>query len=249
MLQLIFFNRKINRRIVAGIFLLICGVSPALSAENNQIATISLSATGTAEVAPDMAVLNLEVLREAKTARQALSANNKAMGGVIKALKQIGIAQKDLQTANFNIYPRYRPQKSNVRDNSGPQIIGYAVNNGLTVRIRDLTILGPVLDKVVTLGVNSGGNVQFLNQDSTEAIAKARARAMKNAMAKAQTLIWAAGVKLGDIMSISEGRQNNRPVPVAMARVAQRSAAESVPLATGENSYSVTVNVSWKIIQ
>jgi uncharacterized protein YggE len=243
-------TRILSRISAAVIFTIFVCTSIAIASEHPPVPTIKVSATGTAETAPDMAILNLSVMREARTAREALSANNQAMKEVIAALTETGIKAKDLQTANFNIQPRYRPRKSASNDSNVAMIVGYVVSNSLTVRLRDLKILGPVLDKVVTLGVNSGGNVQFTNQDPTVAKTRARAQAMIKAIAKAETLTQAAGAKLGDILSIREGAQYDRPVPVAMARANLRASAKSaVPLAAGENSYRVTVEVSWKIIQ
>ena len=224
--------------------------TPIMAGDLSPIPTIKVSATGSAQLAPDMAILNLIVMREDKTARMALAANNGAMNDVIEELKQTGIKPKDLQTANFSIQALYRNRKSTSNNENQPRIIAYRVSNSLTVRISDLKSLGAILDKVVTLGVNSGGNVHFTNQDPVKAIDLARTRAMKNAIAKAQTLTRAAGVKLGEILLISEGVQNNHPIPLAQAQASYRSASkEFVPLEAGENNYEITVEVNWKILQ
>ncbi|RUU81937.1 DUF541 domain-containing protein, partial [Mesorhizobium sp. M7A.T.Ca.TU.009.01.3.1] len=62
---------------------------------------IIVSGEGEATVAPDLAVLTLSVMREAKTARAALDANNDAMAAVIAAMKSAGIKDRDLQTAGI----------------------------------------------------------------------------------------------------------------------------------------------------
>ena len=223
---------------------------PANASEPENLPTIKVSATGQAQLTPDMAILNLSVVREAKSAREALNANNRAMKDVIAALQEAGIKPKDLQTANFNIQPCYNSRKSVSTNNQQPQIIGYQVSNSLSVKVRDLAILGSVLDRVVTLGVNSGGNVQFTNQNPDGAIAQARANAMKKAIAKAQTLVEAAGVKLGQIVSISEGVEAGFPVRAEMARASFKNVGGgAVPVAAGENTYKVTVHASWHINQ
>ena len=132
---------------------------PAFAEEDDDIAKITVSATGQASVAPDMALMSLSVLREAKTARAALDANNEAMAEILLAMKEEGIEDKDLQTSGFSIQPQFHYPKS--RDNNNPQpprIVGYQVSNNLTVRVRNLQKLGRVLDQSVTLGVNQGGN-------------------------------------------------------------------------------------------
>lgn len=212
---------------------------------------ISVSGTAKANVAPDLAILNLGVLRQAKTAREALNANSAAMKKVLASMQQAGIEERDLQTSNFSIQPRYdyhRPKKGEVQ--RPPRIVGYTVSNTLTVRVRDLSKVGEVLDRSVTLGVNNGGNIVFTNDDPKSAISTARAKAMKDAMSKAGVLTQAANVELGSIISIDESF--SRPQPIRMARgkmMADAMVAESVPIAAGENTYSVTVNVRWEIKQ
>lgn len=216
-----------------------------------QMSTIRVTGTGSVAIAPDIAIISLGVLRQAKTAREALDANSTAMAKVIAAMKAQNIADKDLQTSSFNIQPRYQYFKRG--SNGGqrpPQITGYQVSNQLTVRVRDLKSVGKVLDEVVTLGINSGGNIQFTNDDPSEALKQARTKAMKDAVKKATTLTSAAGVSLGKIISINEQSSVPRPMMMAQARnMASDSTEMAVPVQAGENSYRVNVTVSWEIAQ
>ncbi|MEM8749045.1 MAG: SIMPL domain-containing protein [Pseudomonadota bacterium] len=215
-------------------------------------ATIQVSATGNANIAPDMAIVNLSVLREADTAREALDANTKATAQVLQAMKDEGIEDRDLQTSNFSIQPRYfYPPRKKDGSQEQPRIVGYTVSNSLTVRIRDLTRVGAILDKSVTLGVNSGGQIQFSNSKPEEAINTAREAAVRNALAKAQTLTTGLGVEIGRVITISE-QARGRPAPRGIARMAKAMVADEaapVPVAAGENTYSVTVSVRWAIKQ
>jgi len=211
-------------------------------------AEISVSGEGEVHAAPDMAIATLTVMREAPTAREALTASNEGMAKLLATLKADGIAGRDLQTSGFNIQPRYvRPNRNN--DVKDERIIGYRVSNSLTVRIRDLSKVGDILDKAVTLGVNRGGGLRFANDNVKGHLKEARRLAMLDAMERAQTLTGAANVKVGRIVSINE--QSFRPGPMPMARFAAAPAdgAESVPVAAGENTYRVTVNVVFEIEQ
>ena len=124
------------------------------------------------------------------------------------------------------------------------------MRNGLTVKVRDLATLGVIIDESVTLGVNQGGQVQFSNADPSPTIAQARKQAVADALAKADTLAQAAGVKVGDILELSEYARTPGPVPMAAAAdMAMMRAAESVPLAAGENSYRVQVTLTVAIEQ
>ena len=99
--------------------------------------TISVTGTGSEAVAPDMALVSVGVVREAKTARAALNANNQAMASILAVMEKEGIADRDLQTSGFNIQPRYfYPKRKANGEQPAPEIIGYVVSNNIDIRIR-----------------------------------------------------------------------------------------------------------------
>lgn len=209
---------------------------------------IRVSGQAQVSLAPDMAILQLTVMREAKTAREALDANSRAMAEVISAMGEGGVAERDLQTSNFSIQPRYIYPKP--RNEKPPQLVGYTVRNSLTVRVRELANLGALLDKSVSLGVNEGGNVSFSNDDPSAALAEARGMAVKDAMARAKTMADAAGLGLGEVLALSEQTHTPRPQPYRAERAMAMSAdAAPVPVMAGENSYEVVVHMSFAIDQ
>ena len=217
---------------------------------NEPYPRIQVTGKGSVDLAPDMAVLALTVTREAETARLALDANSAAMKKVLTALRAEGIAERDLQTSNFSIQPKYvYPPAKPSGERKQRRIVGYTVRNSLTVRVRDIDKVGAILDKSVTLGVNEGGNIMFTNDDPSDAITQARTKAVREAVAKANTLASAAGVKVGKILEISEQSFPSRPMPMARAEMAMARSSDSVPLATGENTYVINVNVSFAIDQ
>ncbi len=234
----------------AGVLAAMLAVMLASGVANADEADAQIRVSGEAEraMAPDMAIMQLTVTREAKTAREALDANSAAMTEVIRAMRKQGVAERDLQTSNFSIQPRYVYPKP--RNEKPPEIVGYVVRNGLTVRVRDLDDVGKLLDQSVTLGVNEGGHIQFSNEDPEEVLAKARAAAVKDALARAETLAEAADVDLGDILSISEESYNPQPYR-AERMMASGAVADSVPVpvAAGENRYRVMVHLTIAIDQ
>ena len=219
-------------------------------AEDQNPPTLSVSGTGTVSVEPDMARISFGVLSEGKTARQALDANNSAMASILDAMKDAGIAERDVKTSQFNIQPRYRyPKPGTKSETEPPRIVGYTVSNNVAVRVRDLANTGVILDEVVTLGVNTGGNIEFMNDDTRSIMRIARQKAVEDAIDKAKTLATSAGVKLGRILTISEGSVNPRPQVFARARAESFAADAAVPVAAGENTYRVNVQVNWEIDQ
>ncbi|TWG92927.1 hypothetical protein L598_004600000230 [Mesorhizobium sp. J18] len=224
-------------------------VSTAQAQETRPIPKITVSGEGEATVSPDMALLTLAVVRQAKTAREALDANNEAMTSVIEAMKEAGIEARDIQTSGLSISPQYvYPDEKN--GEKEPRITGYEVTNTLSLRVRDLTKLGEVIDQSVTLGVNQGGGITFTNDDPSATLKEARKRAVTEALDKARTLAEAAGVELGDVIEISERSINQPPMPFqAKAMRMEAAAPASVPIEAGENSYHVQVNVTLELKQ
>ena len=235
--------------LIAAIVLLLNPVTVYSNDTNAPFPRILVTGQGSVDIAPDMAVLSLTVSREAETARAALDANSSAMKEVLAAMKAEGIAARDLQTSGFSIQPRYIYPSPKSGQREPPRIVGYTVRNSLTVRVRDIENVGAILDKSVTLGVNEGGNISFTNADTSVPITQARTLAVKDAIAKANTLAEAAGVKTGKLLEISEQSFMPRPMQMARSSMAMGDAAEAVPVATGENTYRVSVNVSFAIEQ
>jgi len=216
----------------------------ASAADPGKTPRIVVSGEGESALKPDIALLSLSVMREAKTARAALDANNDAMAAVIAAMKAAGIAERDLQTAGIQINPRYN--YTNKADGSQEaELVAYQVTNTLSVRVRDIDKTGDILDKAVTLGVNQGGGISFTNENPSAALTEARKKAVADAIAKARTLAEAAGASVGRVLEITDQTFSPRPMPVsAKAFDAGRAA---VPIENGENTYNVQVNVTFEL--
>ncbi|MCV9941766.1 MULTISPECIES: SIMPL domain-containing protein [unclassified Rhizobium] len=210
---------------------------------------ISVTGDGESSVAPDMAIVNLAVVKQAKTAREALDENNKAMNDVLAALKSGGIAERDLQTSGFSIQPQYNYPQPVDGQQQQPQLIGYQTINSVTVRLRDLAKLGAVIDQSVTLGINQGGEIRFTNDKPDAAIEEARKAAVADAVKRAKTLSEAAGVKLGRILEINENVPRAMPQPVYRATMMKEASDAAVPVQGGENNYNVSVTVTFAIEQ
>lgn len=202
--------------------------------------TLTVSAVGSVTAKPDMARISSGVVSEAKTAREALSANNEATARLIAALKKAGIAAGDLQTSSINVSPRY----SHSSQGRTPQIDGYAVTNELSVVVRDVKRLGDILDEIVTLGANQIGGLSFEISDPASLKDEARKSAIAEARRRATLYAEAAGVTLGEVVTITEGSAHIPPRPLVMARAAM---AESVPVEAGSQRLEIEVTVTWSL--
>ena len=227
-------------------------LSSSVSAQESHTpreAQINVSGEGEMAVVPDMAILSLTVLQQAETAEAALTANNAAMRNVVGALRERGVEERDIQTSQFQIYPRHEQTETKDGNSEPGKIIGYQVSNALTVRVRDLSKLGALLDQSVKLGVNEGGQISFTNDNPETALTEARKKAVAQALAKAKTLTEAAGVKLGRIIEMSENSVRPMAQPMMRMAMAKEMSADSVPVSPGESTYSVTVNVTFALQQ
>lgn len=205
-------------------------------------ATLSVSGQGDHQAAPDMALIRVGVVTQAKTAKAALASNSAKMREATQTLKAAGIASRDLQTSNLSLQPLWSSRSSN--SGSPPVITGFSARNTLSVRVRDLEKLGRVLDATIGAGANEFNGLSFLLSDPVPAADAARAAAVADALRKARVLADAAGVTLGPILSISESGGRPRPVAMEMARA---SLADAVPIEAGEVSVGASVSIVFAI--
>lgn len=214
--------------------------APALAAEAGR--TITVTGQGTALAVPDMATISLGVVTEAPGAREAIDANSRAMAGVIDRLRSLGVEERDMQTSDFSVNPVYQRVQT---PGAEPTILGFTARNMLTLRVRELSRLGEVLDEVARDGANSFSGLSFGMQDPGASEDAAREAAMEDARDRALLYARAAGVELGPVQSISEVGFAQPPMPFARAEMAM--ASDAVPVAAGEMELSATVTVVYAI--
>jgi uncharacterized protein len=217
--------------------------TPAL-ADSDIPPAISVTGEATISTPPDLAHIDAGVASDAKTARDASEANNAAMAKVLQALKGANIDDKDIQTSRLLLQPQYA---STASSRPGPtSIIGYRASNHVTVKLRDVAKVAGVIDTLVAAGANEIGGINFTVSQASKLLDEAREKAVADARRKAEIYAKAAGVTLGAPLIISEG---GAPViPLFRARMAPMAAA-STPIAQGEETLSVSVNVTWAIKQ
>ncbi|MEO8319800.1 MAG: SIMPL domain-containing protein [Bradyrhizobium sp.] len=212
--------------------------APAL-ADSAPPPAISVTGEANVSVPPDQAQIDGGVTSDAKTAREASDANNAAMGKVLLALKGAGIDAKDMQTSRLSLQPQYAPNRS------GPSpVVGYRASNRVTVRLRDVAKVAGIIDVLVGAGANELGGINFVVSQASKLLDEAREKAVADARRKAEIYAKAAGVTLGDPLSISE---DGSAAPVFRGKMLGGMAASAAPVAQGEETLSVTVSVSWAI--
>jgi hypothetical protein len=198
-----------------------------------------------------VADINIGVVTQGTTAREALSANNESMDALQKVLKERGVASKDIQTTNFNVLPQYNQPPPHNPNNPVrefvPRIVGYNVQNTVQITARDLTKLGDLLDAVVTAGANQMHGMNFRIDGAEGLLDNARKKAMADAKRKAELMAGEAGVVVGHPITIRDEGTPILPRNQPMMGRMMTMAAPSVPIAAGEEQLSVTVHIVYEL--
>jgi uncharacterized protein YggE len=195
---------------------------------------------------PDVVLLSLGIESEAKSVAQAQLDAAETMDRVMKALKSNGVADKDIQTQRFSIYP----VRKWIEDENREVTIGYRVTNIVIAKIRQMDKAGPIIDAVAEAGgdLTRIDNIGFTIDDPTPYYKEARAEAVGDAIAKAKQIADASDIKLGKPIYISEGTPY---VPPVIVRDSMMKSGEMVPAPTpispGELEIQVTVQMVYEI--
>ena len=215
--------------------------------------TITISGEGEVYAKPDLSLIDLMVKTEAKTVAAAMELNSQKMNKIIEAVKAREVVEGDLQTKTFNVYPRYEWQKSesSIFPEGERILVGYEVQQELTVKIRDLTKIGSIIQCATEAGANQIGDLQLLVDEEEIFKTQAREEAIQQAKEKAQNLASQLGVRLGPIVSFRE----QAATPYFMSRLygamptSQESTDSIVPeIEIGENKIRVEVGITYELL-
>lgn len=207
--------------------------------------TISVTGVGRAAVRPDVGIATLGAEARAPMLADATADVSRRMTAVLERVKALGVADRDIATVTYSVEPLYAPRRG---DEEQPRITGYRVANVAQVKIRDLGAVGRILDAAVAAGANSIRSLQFAVDDPSTGEAEARARAVKNAAARARQLADAAGVRLGDLQQLNEGAPPPRPIFERFGRATLAAAPMAPgPVESGEQEIVVTVDAHYRI--
>lgn len=236
-------KNKINFFIVSIVVIgLLAACSPAAApAAGENERSMSVSGTGRVTVVPDIASINIGVRSEAEAVTDALDSNTAQANAISEALQELGVAEDDIQTSNFNVYPsdRYDPMTGQVEGRY------FVVENTVNVTVRELSSLGEVLTAVVEAGANNIYGINFDVEDRDAAIAEARKLAIEDAKSKAQAIAEETGVELGEIINISV-YSGSTPTIYYDAKGGAYSEA-AVPIAAGTLSITMEANLKYAI--
>jgi uncharacterized protein YggE len=207
------------------------------------IPQIAVVGRGEIKVSPDRATVQISVQTRAPTAAAAAADNANKQQSVLTALRALGLANDQLSTINYNIYPEQRYEQG-----KEPVIIAYNVTNTVLVDVRKLSQVGPVIDAALSHGANMIASLQFYASNTEIARRTAVASAIERARADAEAAARAAHGSLGTLLGIDIGSYSPPP-PRPMMMAKQMGAAQAdTPINPGEETLSVEVSTRWRFI-
>jgi uncharacterized protein len=204
---------------------------------------ISVTAEGETTVSPDLALVSFAVTGSGKELGPTRDDVNVRSSAVLARLRELGVADADLNAPDVGIHPEYDYRK-------GQKLIGYRVVRQMTARVRDLDALGGILDGLVGAGANEVGGAQMTASDPSAAEHEALRAAVARARVKAEVLADAAGAALGDVVRIEEDPASGvMPMPRFRAMGAMAEAAD-IPTEVAAGDLTVTRRIrAWFAIE
>lgn len=208
--------------------------------------TITVVGAGKVNLEPDIARINVGAEARASTVAEAKTAVDNQVIAIVAALKEQGVADRDIQTSHYSIYYERMPVPAMVGKETRTEESqsAYRVSNMLQVTVRDVEKAGTVLDAVVNAGANQVYGVTFTVSDAQEWENAAREEAMADAKACALELARLSDVELTEVLSVSEVIGSS---PVSVARMALESGMGGGGITPGELELSTQVQVTFAI--
>ncbi|PIU41753.1 MAG: hypothetical protein COS99_03795 [Candidatus Omnitrophica bacterium CG07_land_8_20_14_0_80_42_15] len=209
---------------------------------------VIVEGVGKVTAKPDEAIIRLGIVNEEKSLKKAFQHQTEDMNKVINEIKSLGIQDEDIKTISYNITPKVK---------EGPIWWGkrkpesFEVSHMLSVKIKDLSKIGDVIDTVVNAGAISINGLEFKSSKIEELEKDARLKAAKNAKEKAEVIAEGAGFKVGKVLKASEAMGGHFPVyRERYAKTAVMEAASAAPeIEPGSIELEATCTIIYEITQ
>ncbi len=216
--------------------------APTASTAGTNGTLLAVSAHAETTRVPDVASISTGVVTQAADANAAMRANATQMDKVMAAIRDAGIAERDIQTSGVNLNPQYK-----YNEGEAPAITGYQASNTVSLKVRDIGKLGKVLDALVASGANQVNGPSFEVDKPEAAYDEARRAALDKAQARAAMYAKSLGLRVRRIVSISEGAGFQPPGPMPMMEMARGKAAADTVVSPGETTLGADLDVVFEL--
>ena len=202
---------------------------------------ITVSASGKVKVVPDVCSFSVTVTAQGNSAAEAQRAAAKPVKNVIQKLHDLGIAEKDIRTTYTDTSPIWNEEGETDEYESRTVI---QVSN---VPVEDA---GSFMQAATDAGATEVGSLEYSASSYEDAYDQALTEAVEAAKPKAEAIAKASGVRLGKVISVSEGYQdmtyaNYDGIPLAKGEAEE--AAGGIDLAPGEVTVQAQITITYAI--
>jgi uncharacterized protein YggE len=211
------------------------------SATLTKSGTVRVVASASVTMKPDLAEVDLGVSTDKPTAAAATSENARKMEQIVAAMKKEAGQGGEVKTVGFEVGTRYGTPRP---DSDRQPVVGYTVTSTVRVRTADVNAVGRILDAAFKLGANNVQRVAFMLKDQEPAQAEALKQAAAKARGRASAMASALGMKVGPVMTISEGYAEPMPIEAGMeAGMMRTMKMAATPIEAGSLEVRATVTV------
>lgn len=207
-----------------------------------------VTAEGRVNAVPDIALLQVGVEVQKEDLAEAQQQAAQSMSSVMSVLKGEGIADKDIQTSQYSIYPIRNWDEKKNRE----YLVGYRVTNNVVVKIRNIDNAGDIIDAVSSVAGDDIriNNISFSIDDPIPYYKEAREKAVQYAKEKANQIASTAGINLGKPLYISESTPYYQPTVSNFMKsmdMAEAAAPAATDISGGELEISVNIQMVYEI--
>ena len=207
--------------------------------------TIVVSGEGKTVATPDIAKINFSVISEGLDTAKISVENAEKMNRAIDFIKSKGIDSKDIQTAGYNLSPKYEYDETRKKT----FISGYTLTQTVYVKIRDFSKISEILSVLPGMGVNNISSLTFDIENQDKFLNEARGQAFTKAFEKAREMAKQNGVSLSRVITFSE-YQNNYPI-YSTVKLEMSGSGGMIPttptIEPGSQEVKVNVSVTYEI--
>ncbi|MGV0747120.1 SIMPL domain-containing protein [Mycolicibacter minnesotensis] len=204
---------------------------------------VTVVGTGEVQGIPDTLTTEAGIEFVAGDVTSAMNQTSERQQAVIDALVDAGVDRKDISTTQVSLQPQY----GNPDASGSANITGYRAGNTIRVKVeRDSA------SQVLAVIVRAGGDATRINgvsysiEDDSALVRGARERAFNDAKDRAEQYAQLSGLRLGQVISISEiAGETPPPSPVGMPM--PRAMAAAPPVEPGQQTVSFTVTAVWEL--
>lgn len=180
--------------------------------------TLTISATDSISVEPDLAVLHVGFVTQPEDAKSAYADGSRASNAIIAVLKQAGVPENAI-----------RSESQYLDRDWTTKLHKYTLHQQWTVKVQP-EHAAEILDAAVNAGATSSGQIDWTVKDEKALEAETLDKAASRAKANAEVLAKGMGVRLGALIYVSN-QVSTSSFPRPMPMMAMKNAEAPQPLA------------------